>query len=263
VDTRPPADSYPMENLHSTLFDLSGEAWGNPVKGGPYEPSLPRGVFHCIPVKTIHRSHHTVNFTVLPNSLLRDKRLSFRARGILAMMLSHSDEWETNMTFIESMGIEGREAIQTALRELVELGYLEREKPHTTDGKFDKMVWIWKDSPCVVLPADGKPTSGEPATKKEQGIEEEQKEKKKQRNPSISKPTQEEVEGYAVSIDLPASDGTSMFLKWCGTGWMNGANPIRDWQATIRNWKLNHWLPSQKKNGNGVVKKAKEFGTMW
>jgi hypothetical protein len=41
----------------------------------------------------IHRTRHTRGFTVLPNTLLQDRRLSYTTRGLLADLLSRPDGW--------------------------------------------------------------------------------------------------------------------------------------------------------------------------
>ena len=45
---------------------------------------------------------------------------------------------------------------------------------------------------------------------------------------------------------MPESDGESMFYHWTANGWKNGSSSVRDWQAGIRKWKSQGWLPSQK-----------------
>lgn len=64
------------------------------------------------------------SFTIIPNEVLRDKRLSWRARGILAACLSHADNFKINKAWILSNGIEGVGAVTSALAELREFGYL-------------------------------------------------------------------------------------------------------------------------------------------
>lgn len=137
-------------------------------------------------MKTVHRRKLTSNFTVLPNELLRDKSLSFRARGILAMMLSHSEDWVASVTFIEDQGIEGREAVRSAMKELEERGYLTRETVKNDRGHFQHVLWIWHDSPndgnpSFRWPNDGNPSDGftgigQPAAKKNHSEEEPKKE---------------------------------------------------------------------------------------
>ncbi|WP_395750260.1 hypothetical protein [Prosthecobacter sp.] len=64
--------------------------------------------------------------------------------------------------------------------------------------------------------------------------------------PHAGRGTQAELEAYAMQIGLPASDGASMFNHWQANGWMNGQNAIKDWQAGLRKWRDQGWLPSQK-----------------
>lgn len=61
-----------------------------------------------------------------------------------------------------------------------------------------------------------------------------------------SKGTLDEVLAFCESIGLPATDAEWFFEKCEGNGWKNGGKPILNWQATIRAWKLSHYLPSQK-----------------
>ena len=73
------------------------------------------------------------------------------------------------------------------------------------------------------------------------------------RQQSERMPVNEDEEGtlrvlkhYAVSLNLPATDGEACFHKWEANGWTNGGNPIRDWRSTMRSWKDWGYMPSQK-----------------
>jgi hypothetical protein len=85
--------------------------------------------------------------------------------------------------------------------------------------------------------------------------EEEKKRKRKERkgkeasNASSMKGklTLDELKKFAVEIGLPESDGEACFHKWEGNGWTNGGKPVVDCKGTIRNWKIQGFLPSQKK----------------
>lgn len=101
------------------------------------------------------------HYTIISNDVLRDERLSFRARGILASILSRPDNWRTDSESLARESKEGRTAILTALKELENVGYLQRKK-----SQNDKGHWITEslvfDKPQN--PTYGKPTSVEPTT---------------------------------------------------------------------------------------------------
>ncbi len=75
-------------------------------------------------------------YLMVRNDVVRDTRLSFRARGLLCAMLSYPDDWRFDRTWLASQGAEGESAVRTALTELENAGYLHRRKTKTADGKF-------------------------------------------------------------------------------------------------------------------------------
>jgi hypothetical protein len=82
----------------------------------------------------IHRSARVRFFTTLGNEVLRDSRLSFCARGILAYLLSQPDGKRDDIRTLAERTPEGRERVASAMRELEKLGYLTRTKKRTPDG---------------------------------------------------------------------------------------------------------------------------------
>ena len=111
----------------------------------------------------IHRSGHTHNFTVLPNSTLQDRRLSYTARGLLADLLSRPDGWREDGRQMADRSPQGRGAVAKALRELTELGYYLVEKIRQEDGTILSVSHVW-DTPQQVAPALTRSGSGPAGT---------------------------------------------------------------------------------------------------
>ena len=88
-----------------------------------------------------------VPYAQIANSALRDTTLSFRARGILALVLSNAGEWKASRDWLESQSEkEGRDAIQNALHELNVRGYRIVHKEQDALGKWSSWVQ-WTHQP--------------------------------------------------------------------------------------------------------------------
>ncbi|MHC0433813.1 helix-turn-helix domain-containing protein [Streptomyces sp. O3] len=83
----------------------------------------------------INRSARTRCFTVLGNEVLRDRRLSFTARGLLAYLLSLPDGAREDVRTLadKNPGL-GRRGVAKALDELVECGYYVRHTVRDADS---------------------------------------------------------------------------------------------------------------------------------
>ena len=65
------------------------------------------------------------DFTQISNAVLLDERLSFKARGILVLLLSRPSDWRIYLGEIsERSSKDGKKAVQSGFKELVEMGYL-------------------------------------------------------------------------------------------------------------------------------------------
>jgi hypothetical protein len=110
----------------------------------------------------IHRSRHTRGFTVLPNTLLQDRRLSYTARGLLADLLSRPDSWREDGRRMADTSPQGRHSVAKALRELAAFGYYRVERVRHADGTFTSQTHVY-DTPQVA-PDTALPDSGRAAT---------------------------------------------------------------------------------------------------
>lgn len=86
---------------------------------------------------SVIRIEKTKDYTVMSNFHLRDKNLSLKAKGLMSFMLSLPDDWNYSVEGLVSVCKEGREAIQSSLKELEENKYLVRTLIHNNQGKFE------------------------------------------------------------------------------------------------------------------------------
>jgi hypothetical protein len=69
-----------------------------------------------------------IPFTMVANEVLKDKNLSFKAKGLYSYLFSKPDTWDFSSNRMTLESKDGRKAIMAMLRELEEAGYLQREK---------------------------------------------------------------------------------------------------------------------------------------
>lgn len=55
-------------------------------------------------------------------------------------------------------------------------------------------------------------------------------------NGRFKRPTQDEVARYASGIGHPSFDAQKFMDYYNANGWKVGRNPMKDWEATVRNW---------------------------
>ena len=99
----------------------------------------------------IHRSVQDHDFTVLPNALLQDRRLSFTARGLLVDLLSRPDGWREDGRQMADSSPQGRMAVARSLRELTAAGYYLVVKVRLPGGGLTSEAHVW-DTPQQVAP---------------------------------------------------------------------------------------------------------------
>lgn len=77
----------------------------------------------------------TSNFTILDNTALRDDKLSWKAKGLLAYLLHLPDDWKINVEDLKNRSKDGRDSTNNAIKELVENGYILRTR-NREGGRF-------------------------------------------------------------------------------------------------------------------------------
>lgn len=132
----------------------------------------------------IHKIRRRNGFAQIANTALRDTRLSYCSRGMLAMVMSHSESWKTTTSWIRSQtSTEGQVAVANAIKQLQQFGYLLIQREKDGGGKVKGCVWTWTDEPDLLqdesprsrILHDGSPVSETPPPSEDQ-LSEHQKE---------------------------------------------------------------------------------------
>lgn len=93
---------------------------------------------------SVFRIEKNKNYTVMSNYHLRDKNLSYKAKGLLSFMLSLRDDWDYSIQGLVSVSKESTKAIRSTLEELEDNNYLIREKIQLKNGRFDYNYHIYE-----------------------------------------------------------------------------------------------------------------------
>ena len=100
---------------------------------------------------SVFRIDKNGNYTVMSNYHLRDRRLSYKAKGLLSFMLSLPDDWDYSINGLVSISKESIKAIRTILKELQDNSYLAINKVQNDKGQFEYEYLIYEkpDTPFV------------------------------------------------------------------------------------------------------------------
>ena len=99
------------------------------------------------------RVNKNVNYTVMSNHHLQDKRLSLKAKGLLSYMLSLPDDWDYSLKGLTTGCKDGLDSVRTAVLELEEHGYVRRQKVRNARGQIIDYDYQVYESPVEDIPA--------------------------------------------------------------------------------------------------------------
>ena len=86
-------------------------------------------------------------FTRVLNAAVRDKRLSYKARGLLIFIASHREGWGIGLGQLIANSPGGTAAIRSGLKELEAAGYLRRYRVRDELGCLGGAYWVITDDP--------------------------------------------------------------------------------------------------------------------
>lgn len=191
----------------------------------------------------------------MSNAPMNDKHLSAKAKGILAWAFSCADGWQFSIRGMAACFADGKDSIESGLKELKRCGYLRISKqyPDATDSHKIEYVYDFYEKPQVNQEADFQPLEFQPLENPDgkQVLNKqvpneltpfpstETKTVSVEGNPPAKKPfrppTYDEVRAYAAENNL-AVDAETFVDYYASKGWKVNRDPMKDWQCAARNW---------------------------
>lgn len=104
------------------------------------------------------------DFTTLPNDLIRDRHLSWKALGLIVYILSLPDDFHLRLSYLTKQKKDGRDGTRAGLKELELAGYLTIRQERGERGKFTQVIWEVTDSPNDPFSGQNAPRSEYPNT---------------------------------------------------------------------------------------------------
>lgn len=208
----------------------------------------------------IHRVEKKKGYVCMSRQFLDDRNLSFKAKGLLSVMLSLPDDWVYSISGLTALASDGRDSVMSALEELKSKGYVvmtetrvkgrfvtnwdvyelpsgenrvgkaESELPNSENriGKTESDNHILLNNNTKYI----KPNNKEPINKTN-------RESSDSGSKKFIPPTVEEVRDYCSERNN-GIDPEAFVDFYTSKGWMVGKNKMKDWKASVRTWERNH-----------------------
>lgn len=99
-------------------------------------------------------------YVIINKSFLEDNRLSYKAKGILAYLLSKPDDWKVYIKDIINSGKDGKDSVRSGIMELEKYGYIVKSQIRTVDGKFNGYDYDVYEIPIFEHPCNDNDLTG-------------------------------------------------------------------------------------------------------
>lgn len=182
-------------------------------RGGLKRP--PRTFFEGKPMDLFIVHSRPNPYTAVPNGLISDSRLTWKAKAIFAYLLSRPTGWRLHLSDIVSRARDGRDAVLAGMAELEDTGYIRRRQGRDAAGRMGTVtveLIIPEYSARPESPLPGFPDTAFPDT-----------EKPTLSKQDITKPISSGREDPAEQIELIPPDE-------CSLDWFVGEFPVQ-WNA--------------------------------
>ena len=181
------------------------------------------------------RQEKLSDFTIIRNSIFKDKTLSIKAKGMACQLLSLPPTWDYSVKGLVALSNDGEASVRSALSELEEHGYLRRERARD-QGKLGKCVYIITDTVKLEKPNVENPHEENPLVENHAQLNTKELNTKESNTKRFKPPTVEEVAEYIREKGYRI-DAERFVDYYESNGWRVGKSKMVDYRAAIRNWE--------------------------
>ena len=148
----------------------------------------------------VFRTEKTSDYAVIAKHHLKNRALSYKAKGLMTFMLSVPPDWDWSMAGLSTLASDGVDGVRSGIRELEKHGYLTRRRIRDAAGKLGDIEYTIHEIPKPpLIPIDdesGAPVQANPALG----------------SPMLEKPTLAEPILPEPTLDLPTQDKPTQVL---------------------------------------------------
>ena len=98
-------------------------------------------------MSTVFRVEKNGNFTIMSNYHLKDRRLTYKAKGLLSEMLSLPPDWDYTLNGLAVIANDGIDSVRSAIKELEKYGYLVRFQRRDERGRMSVNEYAVYENP--------------------------------------------------------------------------------------------------------------------
>lgn len=89
------------------------------------------------------------DYTVMNNTFLRDNKLSWKAKGLFAYILSLPEDWKIYLNELQTHATDGETSLRSAIKELTDNGYIVQKRLKDDKGRWASYVYQIIENPFV------------------------------------------------------------------------------------------------------------------
>ena len=99
---------------------------------------------------TIRVIKESGNFVTVHRNFIQDENLSWKAKGILLYLLSRPDDWQFYESEMLKHCVDGRDSLNSGIKELEKRGYVSRERNRNEKGHLKAYEYTVRENPSHI-----------------------------------------------------------------------------------------------------------------